>query len=113
MPTIHPTALVDSAAQIADTAVVGPYCVIGPEVVVGAHTELHNHVTVQALTTIGERGKPLLGFFESLNDAMMKLTDWIIRLTDLMKCTLAAKLRHTRAVGGWQGRGSKPGVRTG
>lgn len=33
------------------------------------------------LTTIGERAKPLIGFFDSLNEAMMKLTDWIIRLT--------------------------------
>ena len=32
------------------------------------------------LTTIGERGKPLTSLFESLNDAMMKLTDWVIQL---------------------------------
>jgi Na+/H+-dicarboxylate symporter len=32
------------------------------------------------LTTMGDRGKPLKDMFESLEAAMMKLTDWIIRL---------------------------------
>jgi Na+/H+-dicarboxylate symporter len=32
------------------------------------------------LTTIGEKGRPLIELFESLNEAMMKLTDWVIRL---------------------------------
>jgi len=32
------------------------------------------------LTTMGEKGKPLMDFFESLNEAMMRLTDWIIQL---------------------------------
>jgi UDP-N-acetylglucosamine acyltransferase len=53
MPTIHPTAIVDPSADIADTATIGPYCVIGPEVRVGRGTVLHNHVVVQGLTTIG------------------------------------------------------------
>lgn len=50
----HPTAIVDPSAKIADSVEIGPYCVIGPEVVIGAGTVLHNHVIVQALTTIGE-----------------------------------------------------------
>ncbi|MCK5407340.1 MAG: dicarboxylate/amino acid:cation symporter [Candidatus Krumholzibacteria bacterium] len=32
------------------------------------------------LTTIGNKGRPLIDLFESLNAAMMKLTDWVIRL---------------------------------
>jgi UDP-N-acetylglucosamine acyltransferase len=54
MADIHPTAIVDSSARIAESAHVGPYCVIGPEVVIGARTRLLNHVTIQALTEIGE-----------------------------------------------------------
>ena len=54
MPTIHPTAIVDASAEIADTAAVGPYCVIGPDVRIGRGTILHNHVIIQSLTTIGE-----------------------------------------------------------
>ena len=54
MATIHPTAIVDPTAEVAKTAVVGPYCVVGPHVKLGAGTLLHNHVTVQSLSTLGE-----------------------------------------------------------
>jgi len=33
------------------------------------------------LTTIGAKGRPLIDMFDSLNEAMMRLTGWIIRLT--------------------------------
>jgi proton glutamate symport protein len=35
------------------------------------------------LTTLGDKGRPLTDLFESLNDAMMKLTDWVIRLAPI------------------------------
>jgi Na+/H+-dicarboxylate symporter len=35
------------------------------------------------LTTLGAKAKALVDFFDSLNEAMMKLTDWIIRLTPI------------------------------
>ncbi len=54
MATIHPTAIVDPTAELDATARIGPYCVIGPHVQLGADTVLHNHVTVQALTRLGE-----------------------------------------------------------
>ncbi|MHC5022420.1 MAG: acyl-ACP--UDP-N-acetylglucosamine O-acyltransferase [Planctomycetota bacterium] len=54
MPSIHPTAIIDPSARIADSTVVGPYCIIGPDVVLGAGNVLHNHVTIQALTMIGD-----------------------------------------------------------
>ncbi len=57
MTTIHPTAIIDPSATLAESVVVGPYCVIGPEVRLGAGTLLHNHVIVQALTTIGENNE--------------------------------------------------------
>jgi UDP-N-acetylglucosamine acyltransferase len=54
MPTIHPTAIVDPQAQIADGVVIGPYCVVGPEVALGPQVELVSHVVVAGRTTIGE-----------------------------------------------------------
>jgi len=51
---IHPTAIVDSAACIADTAEIGPYCVIGAEVEIGARTRLMAHVYLEGPTWIGE-----------------------------------------------------------
>lgn len=53
MKKIHPSAIIDETAKIADSAEIGPYCVIGPDVEIGARTVLHNHVTVQRNTTIG------------------------------------------------------------
>jgi UDP-N-acetylglucosamine acyltransferase len=50
---IHPTAIVDPAAEIASGARIGPYCVIGPDVVIGEDTELQHHVTVMGPTKIG------------------------------------------------------------
>ena len=54
MTNIHPTAVVDSKARIADSATVGPFCVVGPDVVLGEAVELVSHVVVAGRTTIGE-----------------------------------------------------------
>ena len=51
---IHPTAIVDPQARIADTAEIGPYCVIAADVEIGARTRLMAHVYVEGVTTIGE-----------------------------------------------------------
>lgn len=36
-----------------------------------------------ALSTLGERGRPMTAFFEGLNDAMMKLVEWLMWLAPL------------------------------
>src|SRR3977135_2764830 len=51
---IHPTALVDPNAQIAETAEIGPYCIVGAEGPIGAGTRLMAHVYVEGPTTIGD-----------------------------------------------------------
>ena len=51
---IHPTAVVDPAARIADTAEIGPYCIIGADVVIGAGTRLMAHVYAEGPLSIGE-----------------------------------------------------------
>ncbi len=53
MAQIHPTAIVDATAELADDCVVGPYCVVGPGVVVGARTRLDSHVVLTGRTTLG------------------------------------------------------------
>src|SRR6185312_2249628 len=50
---IHPTAIVDPAARIADSAEIGPYCIVGPDVEIGAGTRLIAHIFVDGVTTIG------------------------------------------------------------
>lgn len=53
MPKIHPTAVVDPKATIADNADIGPYCVIGPNVTLGEGVRLLAHVTIDGRTTVG------------------------------------------------------------
>lgn len=55
MPEIHPTAVVDSGAKIADGCFIGPYCVIGPQVELGESVRLHSHVVIDGRTRIGAR----------------------------------------------------------
>src|SRR5690349_12867977 len=51
---VHPTAIVDPAARIAETAEIGPYSIVGAEVEIGAGTRLMAHVYVEGPTWIGE-----------------------------------------------------------
>lgn len=51
---IHPTAIVDPRASVAEDAEIGPYCNIGAETAIGARTRLMGHVFVEGPTTIGE-----------------------------------------------------------
>src|SRR5215475_4497993 len=51
---IHPTAIIDAAARIAESAEIGPYCIIGAEVEIGARTRLMAHVFLEGPTWIGE-----------------------------------------------------------
>jgi UDP-N-acetylglucosamine acyltransferase len=50
---VHPTALVDPGAKLADGVEVGPYSVVGPSVTIGPGTVVMNHVTLMGRTTIG------------------------------------------------------------
>ncbi len=51
--SIHPTAIVDSGARIADSAVVGPYSVVGADVEIGARTQIKAHVFLEGPLWIG------------------------------------------------------------
>jgi UDP-N-acetylglucosamine acyltransferase len=51
---IHPTAIVDPLARIAESADIGPYSVVGAEVEIGARTRLMAHIYIEGPTWIGE-----------------------------------------------------------
>ncbi|MGH9723187.1 MAG: acyl-ACP--UDP-N-acetylglucosamine O-acyltransferase [Bryobacteraceae bacterium] len=53
---VHPTAIVDPGARVAESADIGPYSVVGAEVEIGARTRLMAHVYVEGPTWIGEDG---------------------------------------------------------
>jgi len=50
---IHPTAIVDPHARIAESAEIGPFCVIGPEVEIGERTRLMANLYIEGPTWIG------------------------------------------------------------
>jgi UDP-N-acetylglucosamine acyltransferase len=50
---IHPTAVIDSRAQIGAEVEIGPYCVVGPGVVLGDRCRLQAHVNIQGPAKIG------------------------------------------------------------
>lgn len=50
---IHPTAIVDPSAVIADDCDIGPYSIVGAHVTIGSGTTLGPHVVVKGPTSIG------------------------------------------------------------
>lgn len=55
MSRIHPTAVVDPGAVLADEVEIGPWSIVGPGVSLGKGVRLVSHVVVQQDTTIGAR----------------------------------------------------------
>jgi len=51
---IHPTAIVDTNAVLAEGVEIGPYVIIGSDVKIGAWTTVGPHTTIEGCTTIGE-----------------------------------------------------------
>lgn len=57
MTAIHPTALVDSKAQLHKSVSVGPYSVVGPHVRIAAGSSIGAHCVIEGHTTIGRDNK--------------------------------------------------------
>lgn len=55
MTSVHPTAIVEPGARLAEGVVVGPYSFVGGEVEIDTGTVLHAHVVVTGRTRIGAR----------------------------------------------------------
>ena len=54
MPKIHPSAVVDPKAKIADDVEIGAHCVVGPDVTLGAGCKLIAQCFVGGYTTMGK-----------------------------------------------------------
>lgn len=64
---IHPTAIIDSKAELDSSVTVGAYSTIGANVKVGADTRIASHVVLQGPTTIGKNNQ--IFQFSSLGEA--------------------------------------------
>ena len=54
---IHPTAVINPGAEIADDVEIGPYAIIGPHVRIGRGTSVGPHAVVEGWTEIGEENR--------------------------------------------------------
>lgn len=52
-PQVHPTAVVEDGATLADDVSIGPFCVVGGQVTLGSGVELKAHAVVGGRTTMG------------------------------------------------------------
>lgn len=52
---IHPTAIVDPGARLAEDVEVGPFSIVGPQVEIGAGSQVGPHVVIKGPTHLGER----------------------------------------------------------
>jgi len=57
MANIHPTALVDSDARLANDVTIGPFSIIGSDVTIGSGTTVASHCIIEGKTTIGENNE--------------------------------------------------------
>lgn len=57
MTLIHPTAIIDGNADLADGVSVGPYSYIGSDVRIGTGTVIGSHVVIKGPTTIGKENR--------------------------------------------------------
>lgn len=57
MPEIHPTAVVDPKANIADDVSIGPFCIVDGNVTLGEKTRLVGQCYITGHTTIGARNE--------------------------------------------------------
>jgi UDP-N-acetylglucosamine acyltransferase len=59
--TIHPTAVVDPSAQLADGVLVGPFASIGPDVTLGEGCEILTHAVIHRNTIMGRENRVFSG----------------------------------------------------
>ncbi len=54
MAKIHPSAIVEDGAQLADDVTIGPFTIIGSQVAIGSGTVVQSHCVIIGKTTIGK-----------------------------------------------------------
>lgn len=53
MPQIHPSAIVEDGAELADDVEIGPFCTVGPQVKLAQGVRVVSHVALSGRTSIG------------------------------------------------------------
>jgi UDP-N-acetylglucosamine acyltransferase len=74
MPLIHPTAVVDPRAELAESVRVGPFAVIGPEVQIGPDCSIGAHVVIEGRVRMGRGNRLFPGACIGLEPQDLKYT---------------------------------------
>lgn len=80
-PRIHPTALIDPAAELASDVEIGPYAIVGPGVEVGNGTVIGARVTIERDTSLGRRCRVGVGAVLGSDPQDLKYRGEATRLT--------------------------------
>ncbi len=70
--TIHPTAVIDSRAELDESVKIGPYAIIDGDVTIGQETEVEAHAIVSGHTVIGARNR--IGSFSTIGASPQDIT---------------------------------------
>jgi UDP-N-acetylglucosamine acyltransferase len=57
MARIHPTAIIEPGAELADDVEIGPYAIVGPKVRIGAGCRIASHAVIAGRTTLGRNNR--------------------------------------------------------
>ena len=74
MPLIHPTAVIDSRAELAEGVRVGPFAVIGPEVQIGPDCSIGAHAVIEGRVRMGRGNRLFPGACIGLEPQDLKYT---------------------------------------
>ena len=74
MPLIHPTAVIDPRAELAEGVEVGPYAVIGPDVQIGPDCSIGAHVVLDGRVRMGRGNRLFPGACIGLEPQDLKYT---------------------------------------
>jgi len=55
LPDIHPTAVIDKGAKLADGVQVGPYSIVENDVIIGEGTQIHSHALIASGARVGKQ----------------------------------------------------------
>lgn len=80
-PRIHPTALIDPAAELASDVEIGPYAIVGPGVEMGNGTVIGARVTIERDTSLGRRCRVGVGAVLGSDPQDLKYRGEATRLT--------------------------------
>jgi len=100
--TIHPTAIVDSRAELDDGVTIGAYSVISGKVTLGKNVQVHHHAVVKGTTKVGE-GSELFSFCvvgEDPQDLKFKGEDSLLILGSFNKIREFATIHRGTEEGG-------------